>query len=300
MLGATACPEAPTLIGDAGLDAGSPDAGADAGTSFDGGLVASRPYPLVVPPGYAGQPTPLVILLHGYGASGAEQEAYFQLTPVAKAQTFLYAYPDGTLDSHGLRFWNATDACCNFDGRAVDDVAYLNAVIDDVERKYNVDPKRVFLVGHSNGGFMAHRMACDASARVAAMVSLAGAQWDDISRCQPSQTVAVLQVHGTADLVIAYDGGSTGVGTGAGLYPAARTTVGDWAAFDGCGALDTSAPNLDLDTLIPGPETTVGRYLGCDGGTAELWSIQGGSHVPSLTPNWGNLVYGFLSAHARP
>jgi pimeloyl-ACP methyl ester carboxylesterase len=81
----------------------------------------------------------------------------------------------GQQDRRGHRFWSATDACCNLDGLAVDDVAYLRAVIRDVSARHAVDPRRVFIVGHSNGGFMAHRMACEASDLVAAVVSLAGA-----------------------------------------------------------------------------------------------------------------------------
>jgi polyhydroxybutyrate depolymerase len=281
---------------DAGVDAGWPDAGTDAGIE-DGGLVAARPYTLHVPPGYRiGQPIPLVVLLHGYGASGAVQEAYFQLTPVSDSRTFLYAYPDGTVDSTGMRFWNATDACCNLYGSTVDDVAYINAVIDDVEAHYSVDPKQVYLVGHSNGGFLSHRLACDSAARIAAIVSLAGAQWNDLSRCKPDSGVAVLEVHGTADAVIAYNGGLIGTVP----YPSAQQTVADWASLNRCSGLDTSAHNIDIDAVIPGDETTVARYTGCDAGAVELWSIQGGSHIPSLVPGWGNDVYGFLSNHPKP
>src|SRR5262245_23585189 len=105
---------------------------ADLTPSNDASLVEARPYDLHVPPGYDPQkPTPLVILLHGYTATGALQESYFKLTPVADAQGFLYATPDGTIDAAGKRFWNATDACCNVFGAPVDDVAYIGAIIDD-------------------------------------------------------------------------------------------------------------------------------------------------------------------------
>lgn len=284
--------------GDGGPDAGGPDAGAgDAGTPDGGSLVAARPYALHVPPSYdPAKPAPLVILLHGYGATGAQQESYFNLTPLADARTFLYATPDGTLDPTGHRYWNATDACCAPRASPVDDVAYINAIIDDVERRYTVDTKRVYLVGHSNGGFMAHRLACDSAPRIAAIVSLAGAQWKDNTRCAPGAKVAVLQVHGTADGTISYTGGSTPYGP----YPAASETVADWARFNGCGSLDSSAPNLHIDSSQPPAETTVGRYTGCAGGAVELWSIQGGGHIPLLVPEWPALIYGFLSAHPRP
>ena len=137
---------------DAGNDS-APDAG-------DGGILSQRPYNFSVPAGYsASVPTPLVILLHGYGASGLLQDAYFGLRALQSTHTFLYAYPDGTVDATGNRFWNATDACCNFYNLPVDDVAYVTAIIDDVSARYNVDPHQVFLVGHSNGAFMAHRLA---------------------------------------------------------------------------------------------------------------------------------------------
>src|SRR5436190_13228372 len=104
-----------------------------------GSIVAGRPYGFKVPTGYDSKtPTPLVILLHGYGASGAQQESYFQFGAVADEQTFLYATPDGTADGTGRRFWNADDACCDFFATGVDDVAYLNAMIDDISSKYTV------------------------------------------------------------------------------------------------------------------------------------------------------------------
>src|SRR5262249_21361628 len=123
-------------------------------------LVRDRPYNFYLPTGYdPAVPTPLVILLHGHapGHSGQALQRYFQLAPLAEAKTFLYAFPDGLLDQDGVRFWNATDACCDFYGTGVDDVAYLDAVIDDVEDRFNVDPQRIFVSGFSNGGFMAHR-----------------------------------------------------------------------------------------------------------------------------------------------
>ncbi len=149
---------------------------------------------------------PLVVLLHGLGSSGATMEEYFQLQPLAESKGFLLALPDGTKHADGARFWNATDACCGF-GSTVDDVAYLGSVIDEVEGARNVDRSRVYVMGHSNGGFMSYRMACDVADRVAAIASVAGATWADPSKCTPSEPVSVLQVHGTADEGIRYDGG---------------------------------------------------------------------------------------------
>ena len=252
-----------------------------------------------MPTGYdKTKPTPLVVLLHGYTASGATQEAYFKFAPVADAKTFLYATPDGTQDNGGNRFWNATDACCNFDGSAVDDVAYINAVIDDVETKYNVDAKRVFLVGHSNGAFMAHRLACDSAPRIAAVAALAGDVWADATRCNPQSPVAVLQIHGTADTVIAYGGGKNG---SLAVFPSATASIATWAAKNGCASTATAGAPLDLESVLLGSETTTAENTGCKpGGAALLWTIQGGAHVPALQSSFATTVYGFLAAHPKP
>lgn len=264
--------------------------------------VSERPYESKVPDSYhAGKNWPLVVLLHGYGANGLGQDLYFGLGKEVERLGFLYAYPDGTLDSKGKRFWNATDVCCDFDKKGIDDVAYVDAIIDDMASRYRVDKRRVFLVGHSNGGFMSHRYACDRSERIAAIVPLAGDMYKNTALCKPTKPVAVLQVHGDKDDAVPYEGG-TEPQTGRSL-PSALDSVKFWAGVGGCAATATAVPpNLDVDMNIAGEETKVDRFLNCQpGGAAELWTIQGGAHLPALgRPNWANQVWGFLSAHPKP
>jgi polyhydroxybutyrate depolymerase len=280
-------------------ETGAPEAGA--GDADDGGPIGGdRPVDVHVPPGYVnGVPAPLVLLLHGYSASGALEETYLNLTALSDERMFLYAHPDGTKDTLGYAFWNATDACCGSGDRTVDDSSYLSHVIMAIQARYTVDPKKIFLVGHSNGGFMSYRMACDHSDQIAAIASLAGAMWADATQCHATAPVSILQIHGTADAVINYMGGAIMGHT----YPSAETTVLDWATLDGCGATpDTSAPALDLEAALPGDETTVTKY-GADckaGGHAELWTIQGGSHIPTLSANFSRDVVDFLLAHPKP
>ena len=95
----------------------------------------SRPVTVHVPSSYrADHPAPLLIMLHGWGSSGAQHESYLQLAPVADARGVLYAYPNGARDRHGDRFWNATDACCDFGRRGVDDVSYLTDLVKQSTR----------------------------------------------------------------------------------------------------------------------------------------------------------------------
>ena len=261
-------------------------------------LIDARPYRSVVPTGYDPKtPTPLLLLLHGYSATGLAEDIYLGLGAAVNRRGFLYAYPDGTVDKVGNHFWNATDACCNFFGSTVDDVAYLNAVVDDMSAKYNVDPKRIYVAGHSNGGFMAHRLACDSAGRFAAAMALAGDVWLDPGKCNPSQPVALLQVHGDADESILYLGGSTGLGA---TYPSAPASVGTWAQKNHCSAAATPGAPMTLDSSLPANQTAVDRYTACaTGGAAELWTIHGGTHVPTFVAGWADTLYDWLSAHAR-
>ena len=260
-------------------------------------LVAARHYEYDIPADYDGtRPTPLVVLLHGYSASGAAQRIYFGLNKIVDSRGFFLAWPDGTRDSRGNLFWNATDACCNFDGSDVDDVAYVNAVIDDMSAHFHIDPKRIFVTGHSNGGFMSHRFACDHAERVAAIVALAGDSWLDESKCAPSQPVAILQVHGDADESVLYQGEAK--------QPSARGSVAGWAKKNGCLAMPTDTMQLpiDLEKNLNGAETVKERWTGCKtGGAAELWTIKGGKHLPIFQqPAWPEAIWGWFAAHPKP
>ena len=222
-----------------------------------------------------------------------------QLTPLSDQYGFLYAYPDGTIDSVGQRFWNATDACCNFFGSGVDDSGYLKALIDTIKGALSVDDGRVYVAGHSNGGFMSYRMACDHADTIAAVATLAGGTYFNPNACTPSMAVDVLQIHGTNDGTIFYNGGNL-FGT---PYPGAVQTTQTWATYSGCSLVpDTSLPNLDLVSNLAGAETSVARYvMQCaPGGTAETWTINGGVHSPSLSSDFSRLVVEFLLAHAKP
>lgn len=278
----------------------SPDA-SNPGTDAGNPLIAARPYRVRAPGNYTALgPLPLVVLLHGYGANSTGQEAYFALGAQVSPRRFLLALPEGTRDAGGKQFWNATDACCNFLNAPVDDVAYLRALIADMKARYNVDSDRVYVIGHSNGGFMALRMACEMSDEIAAVMSLAGAGFSDAMRCSPSRSVHVLQVHGDNDQTVLFAGG-VGLVAGALPYPGAERTVGDWATRNGCAMTRMSTgADLDLDSVLVGAETTREAHTGCRaGGSAELWRIRGGSHIPTFGTTWAPAVVDWLYAHAR-
>jgi len=259
--------------------------------------LTGRPFNVFVPSTYdEASPMPLLVLLHGYTASGAIQEAYFQFEPLAEQRGFLYVHPDGTTNVLGEQFWNATDACCGFVS-TVDDSAYLKALIEQVQADYSVDPQRIYLVGHSNGGFMSYRMACDHSDTIAAVASLAGATFIDPADCVADQPVSVLQIHGTADATIAFEGDSI-LGR---AYPSAAATVATWAAHNGCTAETQITQNaLDLVVDLEGVESSRTTYTGCPAGVGvELWTIDRGNHIPARTPDMATGILDFLFAHPK-
>src|SRR5262249_45644628 len=122
-----------------------------------------RPASVYVPAAAPNEALPLVLLLHGYGSTGSELEGIMRFGAVAESKRFLYCFPDGTKDKNGAQFWNASEACCDGFDTGVDDSGYLQGLIEAIGTRFPLDRKRVFVVGHSNGGFMAYRMACEHS-----------------------------------------------------------------------------------------------------------------------------------------
>src|SRR5262249_9387098 len=154
----------------------------------------------------------------------------------------------------------ATDACCDFYQQGVDDSGYLLNLIQAIGAQLTVDARRVYLVGHSNGAFMAYRVACDHPEAIAAIASLEGATWENPFDCRTRGAVHVLEIHGTSDMAVLYQGGTIDQVA----YPGALGTVQQWAGFAGCASTPlTGLPPLDLDASLPGAETVVSRYAHC-------------------------------------
>ncbi len=258
----------------------------------------ARAYSKFIPSSYSKDSSiPLVVLLHGYGSTGAQQESYMKFESVAEKNKFILVYPDGTIDSVGRRFWNATDACCSFFSQ-VDDDAYLLAILKEMESRYSIDAKRIYFVGHSNGGFMSYRMACKHPDRIAAIASLAGASFFKPADCGATNSVSVLQVHGTKDETIFYDGGQI-LGNS---YPSAFASASQWATVNQCtqNAL-TRSTKLDLEGNIAGDETSIKAWTNCQNSSeVELWTVENATHIPTLSSTFATKIWEFFAAHAKP
>lgn len=297
--------------------------GASGGAGGSGGEGAGRPsdppitedlqgrtYDLKVPSGYdEATAAPLLVMLHGFTDAntnmdpGGGMDAYMKISPEADKRGIFVAIPLGSKDpvlNHW--FWNATDSCCDFDGLKTNDIGYLMAMVTEIEGQYNIDKKRIFVLGHSNGGFMAHRIACDQADRIAAIVSLAGATYKNPEKCAASAPIAVLQVHGDADMTVPYEGGAPEGIAVLPPAPGAVDTASLWADKNRCKPTpDSKAPAIDLVTDLDGTETHKAIYSGCEGnGGTELWTISGGPHSPHFSDAWAPAVFDFLMAHPKP
>ncbi len=257
-------------------------------------LLKQRPYKPLVPTAYtASTKWPLILVLHGYGGTGADAITRLRLDEVQPSVVMVA--PNGLRDALGNNAWHPGQVHAS-----PWDVEYLTAIIRDVESKYAIDPAQVFVVGHSQGAHMAHRMGCDDADDVVALVSTAGQVSKSPGGCTPTRAVSVLQVHGDLDESIGYFGDIQNNPPDPSV-PSAHETVAVWAGNDHCtGAIAATGRTLDLDGNVAGAETTVEAYAGCPAGIAvELWTMNGVGHNPGATGAFSGALYGFLTAHPR-
>ena len=291
-----AAPEDPTEPDDE-EQAGSSEAGvADDAADEDPELTewtvgGERPTALYAPAGYDGEePLPLAVLLHGYVSTATAVNWYFGgMHLLVNEARFALLLPQGRPGSNGLTFWDATPACCEFTETDSDDVAYLTGIVGETRELVNISG--VYFIGNSNGGFMAYRMACEGTIPdLRAVVSMAGSSFEDPDVCADAAPVSVLQIHGTEDEEVRYEGTDdvrrlqTDDESSDG-HPGALELVQRWAERLGCNpSAAETGQRFDLVPDLDGAETAATRYqAGCaDGTTAELWSIEGGGHSPAF------------------
>lgn len=230
---------------------------------------------LVYVPDNVASPAPVVLCLHGYTNNAVFQMEYSALNTVADEAGFVAVYPQGEPDELGINHWNA-----DFDPSDVDDLAFLEALLDLLEADYDADPQRLYSCGFSNGGMMSYALACAIPDRIAAVASVAGTMPDNLlADCVPSQPVPTMHIHGDLDLIVPYNGGGLGEQTGFGSLSSVEETVEFWSnTYAACQETATSdLPNTSLLDLCTVTKTV---HDACVNG-AEYWNytINGGGHT---------------------
>ncbi|MBN1966906.1 MAG: prolyl oligopeptidase family serine peptidase [Anaerolineae bacterium] len=250
-----------------------------------------RSYTLYVPPSYdPAQPMPLVIALHGRLGNGAGLAYVLDMNRVAREQGFIVVYPDGIQEE-----WNYARGNPYFQDNGVDDTAFLAALVDDLAHDLSIDRQRVYAFGFSNGGFMVHRLACEAPEQYAAFAAASGTFFPDlIDLCAGQPPVPILIMHGTLDNNVPWDGV-----TQAGVETALSVpdTVLFWAVQDQCDPQQTDYTILPSSGDSPG--TLVYRYTfdGCaDGSDVLFYAIEGGGHnLPGVTVGFDPAIAGSIN-----
>lgn len=241
---------------------GAPAAADPPGVLAFGGL--QRSYVLHVPPG---PPSGLVINLHGAGMNGGQQAALTGYDAVADQFGFVVAYPDG-IDTT----WADGRGASLPDRQGVDDVGFLSALIEQLSRTYQIPPGRVFVTGMSAGAFMANRLVCERADLVSAMAPVAGTMGAALP-CAPSRPVSVMAVHGTADPVVPFNGGTMMGRGGASDIVSAPALAERWREINRC-------PGPLVNDPAATGEIQESSATGCAGGTEVLLvSINGGGHT---------------------
>jgi polyhydroxybutyrate depolymerase len=259
-------------------------------------LVATRGYHRHIPANLDdSQPVPLVLALHFYAGTGPGMDSIFRWSKLADERNFIVAFPEGVLTREGERVWNFI----NWAGPPYD-VDYVAGVVEDLQGKYNIDPKRIFATGYSHGGFMAHRVACSLADILAAVIPISGTAPTAPGSCAPANPVSVLHVHGKDDAIIYYDGGPPTY-SGEPLYSSAPEALAMWTQRNACTGTPVVTRDLDLDPTLDGAETEVKAASGCaTGGAAELWTIRGGAHLPQGVGTYAPHLYEWMLAHPKP
>ncbi len=262
---------------------------ADRGEPYFGQDRTSGKY---IPDDLGDDPRPLVVLLHGYSQSTEEMVERIPVLRGAVEHRWVLVAPSGLRDSRFSPYWNATAACCDWNARGNDDVAYLRSVIERTMARYPIDRERVVVVGLSNGAFMAYQLACHASDLVVGIVAIAGVESIDPADCTPDHPVSVFHIHGTADRAVFFEGGILGVVSELyAPYPSAVETVDRWAERNDCPTPDPLPMVLDSGVA--------GVWVNCAQGTVVQYNWIPQPHDLTVTDDLVDSIISFIAAQER-
>ena len=234
-----------------------------------------RSFLLHVPENVSTEDFPVVFVLHGYTDSAEGIQWYSGMNAIADEHEFIVAYPQGTTDDSDNAFFNV-----GYDfhpNETVDDVGFILALLDGLQRNSEVSMEAAFATGMSNGGEMSYMLACQASDRFLAVASVTGVMFDSFAaECQPERPPAVMEIHGTEDSVNWYEGDPTNEG-GWGVYLGIEEGIAFWAEQNSLDQFE----QLQLPDISPNDGSTVELERYWAENTANevlLYRVIGGDH----------------------
>lgn len=193
---------------------------------------------------------PLVFNLHGRGSDASQQEFYAVMNEVADTAGFIICYPESERFDD-VKLWNS-----GFDPNWVDDVGFINALIDEIHKDYAINLNKVYSCGMSNGGYQSLFMACELTNRFAAVASVTGSMLKTVvDNCEPNRAIPVMQIHGTDDPTVLYNGSDFGISI--------EELVQFWVAHNECNPIGDTLNIENIDTT----DNTTAERIAYAGGT---------------------------------
>jgi polyhydroxybutyrate depolymerase len=208
---------------------------------------------------------PILFVFHGYGAGNIQSFMNNKLDfrPIADTAGYILVYPKGTRlfqNNSNSHHWNVGSWTSS---STSDDVGFIDALIDTLNTNYNIDQHRIYATGHSNGGYFSFVLACQLSYRFAAIASSSGTMsLGTLNSCNPLHPTPVLQIHGTSDNTVGYNGGSPGNSI------SIASALDYWINYNNTDSVPVVS---NLPNIVP-----------TDGSTVELYEYENGQHCISV------------------
>lgn len=230
----------------------------------------TREYILYVPNSYNENTlTPILFNFHGFGGIANEYMNYADMRALSESEGFILVYPQGSCLG-GFSHWNPSLPSSDNKSDA-DDFGFVEALINQLSNDYNIDLERVYACGYSNGAMLAYGLACYKSNLIAAIGSVSGAMLD--TDCTPLHPIPLVNIHGTSDGVLPYNGSSE--------YNSVETTLNFWKNFN-------HTNTTPVVNSVDDNGTTIEHYIYPDGNNntaVEHYKVIGGDHI------WFNMNY---------
>jgi len=218
----------------------------------------------------------VVLAFHGGGSNGRTMITFSGLNDKSDEAGFIAVYPDGTGRRSEMLTWNAGYCCGHASREDVDDIGFVDKLLDDLSRRVSVDPNRIYATGMSNGAMMCYRLASELSNRIAAVAPVSGPMGTET--CNPKRPVSVMHFHGTDDKFAPYAGGRGDRSLTQTDFLSVDYSISAWVKANGCPerGVTTKEPNRANDGMIV---TRTAYGPGRDGAEVILIAIRGGGHT---------------------
>jgi polyhydroxybutyrate depolymerase len=255
--------------------------------------MSTRTYRLHLPKHYNDTiPQAVILAFHGFGGTAEGMEGGSGFSALADAQGFIAVYPQGLPQPHTAKpFWAEIGPI----DYGVDDVLFVSDILSDLQKKLCVDAHRIYATGFSNGGGLTTLLACRLAGRIAAFAPISGNNYAIPGGCHPGRPVSILDIHGSADTLLPYNGIPPSVNPDWPLPPVMQY-LREWAERDGC----TTGPTIFLHA----PKVTGIRWTGCQDNVSVMhYRIEGGGHswpplITRRTP--AEVLWQFFSQYRLP